>query len=286
MNFKLSSISFGKLLKTNQYEDMSVLIDFENLINSISRRNCTVFYNNNDLYSVEGIENIFGNSDEQKLLQKLLLQSSLLTSNDCEHFSEIGFINTVSNIITSEEELLGYFKQIINNANDADTILETFKLLYLNLLFLDNINQSMNIFNLKNIEVKENICAHLSAINANFKAFFENYKSGGLTTVMSYFGTANSINCSCENDRKLVNKYRTISIFDTSNQKNVTNLEFELHTKLDFSNLSERIYFSKGDSRVQQGRIIIGHIGKHLYDPQSGFKYNYAKLPKTVFVQY
>lgn len=281
MIFLLTQKIFAEFFDKKLYNDPSTFLEIYELLESIHLRNSESYYDE-AVYKLNNATIIFDNSIEAKQIQKLLFNSRVKAAKDGKYDSEIGFRGTSYNVIKSEDELIEFLKNMLLKTTCTHEFFLLISNFYYELVFLDNVRQSMSVFNFKHKKTKEAIISHLDAILEKFKSCFDSYRGENLTVVMNHFKGETKIDCSCENDRKLVSKYRTIKFINSKKNDEIHNVSFELHTKLNLTTLNERIHFSKGESNIFGGKIIIGHIGKHLYDPQNGFKHGYSKLPEEV----
>lgn len=286
MRFNISIDSLIKILAEIEDINEAVILNFEKLIYDIIERDCIIYYNYEVLFGISESEYLFGTNDNSKLLLKILNRSIKVSDQEDEHIAKIGFDNGLSSVICNLSDLNNYFKKKLLTAVSNQEIIELLMKLYIELIFLNNINSSINFINMKDENNVEKICSHLEAINTHFSTCFDTHKTKGLKVVIKEFKDLTGIDSSCENNRRVVKDYRTIKLTDIDDYRNSIDEQFELHTKLDISDFKERIYFSKGQNVIQKNKIIIAHIGKHLYDPNSGFKHNYSKLPKTEFLKF
>lgn len=108
----------------------------------------------------------------------------------------------------------------------------------------------------------------LKALSNDFKT---HYQHSNIPSTLKAFSSAVSIETTLEGDAK--RKIDFTFSFKKNNQSDETeDICCEPHMKLCTSDIPSeklkhyfnRIYFHVGDDRIQEGRILIGHIGNHL----------------------
>lgn len=115
-------------------------------------------------------------------------------------------------------------------------------------------------------DMKEEIVAHLSKLNAYFQGFVSLRTSNADNrTLCTAFKEFSGIDCSPQAGRSHV---QTLSrTFYNQIAKQEEQLCCELHTKFHTFNRDrrsqDRIYFHPGRDGIEGGKIIVIHIGKH-----------------------
>lgn len=136
-----------------------------------------------------------------------------------------------------------------------------------NIFFSENIETSINTLNRKFEDIREEIVEHLIQIN-NYKSRFEELVSEhrSYKDISKIFSAETGIECSPQAGREGVQDLK--ALFYNSLTKQEESITCELHTKFRRFNIDndkqDRIYFFPGKCGIENGRIVVKHIGKHL----------------------
>lgn len=284
--YLLSTDSMRNLVLSNCRFDFEI---FENLLEEFTKRGIFIYLNSEELCSPELCEYIFGSGDSSTYLMKLLYNNKqILTYNheDEENLVFIGFKSSGHNHIAEIHEFRDHLLQELISINQYELFFEKLKIVFCEMVFMDYIVDKINCFDFSVSSNREIIAKHLFAICYNFQDIYNDNKSSGSANAMNIFGSSNCISASCESDRELVRNHRTVKLINKKNIDQTLELKFELHTKLDITNLHERIYFNVGVDNIKGGSIIVAHIGRHLFDPNSGIRANFDTLPETFLIDF
>lgn len=136
-----------------------------------------------------------------------------------------------------------------------------------NIFFSERIDTTVNTLNRKFEDIREEIVEHLIHIDnyhPKFLAMLEKHKS--YQEIAQQFTVDTGIDCSPQAGRKNVQELREAQTNEVTGQEET--VVCELHTKFKTFNADrekqDRIYFFPGKQGIQEGRIIVKHIGKHL----------------------
>ena len=136
-----------------------------------------------------------------------------------------------------------------------------------NIYFVDGIDSTVNSLNRGFEELRKEIVEHLSQINdyhSRFAALILQGKSN--QDIAEEFYKDTGIECSPQAGRDGIRYLKYSCYNEVSKQTEV--VKCELHTKFKRHNIDrtkqDRIYFFPGKPGIQEGRIIVKHIGKHL----------------------
>lgn len=138
---------------------------------------------------------------------------------------------------------------------------------FLNLFFHENVISSINTLNTDFRIVKPYIIEHLQALDAYQRIYsLKGNSSGSFREIANEIEELYSIACSPQADRNSVKNLKYD--FKNNSTKRIENLCCELHTKLKWHDMDrskqDRIYFHPGKLEIENGRILIVHIGTHL----------------------
>jgi hypothetical protein len=160
-----------------------------------------------------------------------------------------------------------YFLGMYPHSNDGEYFIEECKIYFPNLFFHER-NKKTVTYMLKDCSGK--IVYHLAALNDKF---MDSYNMGlDRTQTLKHFSLAAKLDETASPEGNASRKIDFTFGFmnDGGLQENVC---CELHLKLCYNDAhngdtsystDRRIYFHEGKQNIQQGKILIGHIGKHL----------------------
>lgn len=134
------------------------------------------------------------------------------------------------------------------------------------LYFHNNVLSSFNTLNGDFMTERAIIVQHLHALGSFRERFTELRKeSVGYREICAEFESAYAIECSPQASRRATQNLR----FDFTNTQTATTetLCCELHTKLKWQGMDrehqDRIYFHPGKDGIEDGKVLIVHIGTH-----------------------
>jgi len=225
--------------------------------------------------------------DVKLALQKIIQESALteLIINEIiellpKHNEEICYgliaFNKIENInseyhivynINNWYEFKRYFLGIHPHRNDGEYFIEECKKYFPNLFFHER-NKKTVTYILKDCSRK--LIYHLTALNDKF--IYSNNMGTDRTQTLKHFSLAAELDetASLEGDASRKNNFTFVFINNIGLPENVC---CESHLKLCYNDsypgdtsysTDRRIYFHEGKQNIQQGKILIGHIGKHL----------------------
>ena len=134
------------------------------------------------------------------------------------------------------------------------------------MFFNDNINQSINTLCTDFKIVRPHIVKNLEFLD-DFRArnFQPSDISLGFIKLSEKISSLYPIECSPQASRASIHKV-TFDFKDFTNKEH--SVCCELHTKLKWYNMDkqnqDRIYFHPGGLDIADGKLLIGHIGRHL----------------------
>lgn len=136
-----------------------------------------------------------------------------------------------------------------------------------NLYFVSDIDSTINTLNRNFNEIRGEIIDHLSALDLyknNFSTFANEGKSN--IEISKLFMSDTNIECSPQGERRGVERLKLTLYNELTKREEI--IVCELHTKFKKYNIDrtkqDRIYFFPGKAGIEDGRVIIKHIGAHL----------------------
>lgn len=135
-----------------------------------------------------------------------------------------------------------------------------------NLYFHNHVSSSINTLNADFSQERVLIVEHLKALN-DFKAEFSRLRDEGSDSrkICSEFQAFFHIECSPQSDRKSAEKLDYKFINENTGEEIV--VRCELHSKLKWNGMDrenqDRIYFHPGRPEIENGKVLIVHIGTH-----------------------
>jgi hypothetical protein len=134
-----------------------------------------------------------------------------------------------------------------------------------NLFFHKHVASSMNTLNADFSVERPMIVRHLQALN-DFKLRFSplQQKGAGYREMGREFEMFSKIECTPQSDRDAAKK---LDFSFTNQLGEPVTLRCELHTKLKWNDMDkekqDRIYFHPGNPDIEDGKVLIVHIGTH-----------------------
>lgn len=171
------------------------------------------------------------------------------------------FINEDRLYINCIDRMLSPHRFYLEQLNSLDEFKEDFKRCFPNLIFHVRIDQTINVFNNINEHSRE-LIRHLSILNDFAKNL---YLEIGVSSneiydrLRSEYKIIASGRGSNEGLDKFLCKF-------ANNQNELEEVRCNPHSKLYTAHSDYRIYFHWGRENIQNGKILIGHIGNHWDD--------------------
>nr|WP_297873645.1 hypothetical protein [uncultured Blautia sp.] len=133
--------------------------------------------------------------------------------------------------------------------------------------FDTSVDASMHTLNRRFEDIREEIVEHLTALDSYRKQFLKSTKENrGYREIADAFQEYSKIDCSPQANRKNVKELKRE--FENTISHTVESVNCELHTKFNKFNTDrtkqDRIYFAPAKEGIQDGKVIVIHIGKHL----------------------
>ena len=250
----------------------------------IARDNNESIYTNSKIYNAkfdgdkELYQWLFETNDMDRDYRNMLLQlitkseesndekyESVLTNTEEFEFGLLNLHKTDERIIkvSTKEERIKLLRHYLSKEQSVDEFYLRLNKCFPNIYFHSNIKQTLNTLSDSIVNYSNMLIYHLSYINDVFPECFKVHKAKGLRVVLEEFKNKTGIDCSVECGRDTTKERLSFNF-------NGINIVCEAHTKLhhtgegDLVKRYDRIYFHQGDERVQPGKILVGHIGKHL----------------------
>ncbi len=217
---------------------------------------------------------------KQELLKHLSKGRRIADSEYKEILSAIENKNTTGNLLisfhVSEDNLLYVFdiqryleaKQwYLSKYVSRDNFVDEAKTSFLNLFFHDNVSSSINTINADFRTIRPIIVKHLHALDDYHKEYSTTLNSGkGFREIAARIEELYSIECSPQSNRRGVQNLEYS--FKNNATNNTETICCELHTKLKWKDMDrhnqDRIYFHPGKKDIENGKVLIVHIGTHI----------------------
>ena len=147
---------------------------------------------------------------------------------------------------------------------DEQLFIERAKLCFENLFFHDRVVNSMATLSAPLNEYSTEIIKHLKTLNDEAQLIYQKYHHEGDQSMLDRL----SVTASPERKPEIVRSKLTFDFINK--QKQIVRVPCSPHTKLNgqmrkgnTKYLFDRIYFAWGDSNIEDGKILIAHIGRH-----------------------
>jgi hypothetical protein len=164
--------------------------------------------------------------------------------------------------ITNINKLWMVRRYYLNQVSNIDEFLKYVEICFPNLYFHPTVRSSLRTLTHPFMDYKDEIIRHLAAINDYFMQIFTEYEGQGYRAIKDQFRLKTGIDCAPETDRDVAR--RREYYFDTVEGRK-EKVRCELHTKFStFGKNKDRLYFHQGKENIQNGKILIAHIGDHL----------------------
>lgn len=270
------------LIKQYQIVTESILSDFLELIQYIQDNKVTNIISGN-LIENEELWNWIGSKDCIELVDLKRELSKKIQKAQVEDEETINELvkNIGSNMIRviclcfqesssyCAASLEGYYKalKLYLCKEKKSEFCQDMKECFPNLFFDSEICSSMNTLNRKFEELRVEIIQHLEALNNyrdNFIQLIGDNKPN--REIADCFSGDTGIDCSPQSGRE-GNRNLKLKLYN-SEKKMEQEVVCELHTKFKKFNIDrtkqDRIYFFPGNKDIENGKVVIKHIGKHL----------------------
>lgn len=241
------------------------------------------FYNDKKLYEWLYVNVDRSSSIERQMLARLLDRSESVDDNEYANvkmqsetmklYDDIGLIcyshtgNTELHI-NEELDLVKLHRYYLKNYTEISLFIEEAEICFPHLYFHEGIKQSVKTLSSPFNEYIYEVIRHLSALNDDFVDLFSE-NSNNLRKALTLFETKSKLECTLEGDRESA---RSRFSFQFQNVNGITvDVICEPHTKLEGTGIKgdskyrfDRIYFHQGSSMIEDGKVLIAHIGAHL----------------------
>ena len=149
----------------------------------------------------------------------------------------------------------------LHRANNIPDFMEDMERCFPNLHVRPEVARTLRTLEYPFADYQREIIQHLANINDYFSSIREEFSGYGNEEVAQRFQSTTGIECSPENDRDTASR-RTFEFIN--NQGQYETICCELHTRLKtFRRDKDRLYFHPGKSHIQDGKILVGFIGRH-----------------------
>lgn len=171
--------------------------------------------------------------------------------------------------VSTQNPLLKVKRDFLHLIEEPYKFIKACNYCFPNLYFHSNIIDSMKSLSAPFKIYKKEIIKHLIAINDIFYPIYNKNHSNGIYENLQILQAIGEIKCSLEGNSQSAKKRLMFNFVNDSNQ--IEEVLCEPHTKLEGTNFSgdtvyrfDRIYFHSGKNNIENGKILIAHIGKHL----------------------
>jgi hypothetical protein len=241
-------------------------------------------YKDNAIYNVIFDENgelynwlYSSNSEDKILLRKLIHQagtvnadiysrvSDEIATRNCstpKAFLDMYYVDESILRLRNADDVAKTYCNYLLGVKTAEQFMEIAERCFPGIHFHQDVRKTLNTLKDPLHMYVPEICKHLLAIEAEFKTVYDEHREQGLTMVTSIFQAKTQIACSCEGNPERARK--KLSFPFISDSGDVISIVCEPHTKLINSHSPDRIYFHQGREDIQNGKVLIAYIGKHL----------------------
>lgn len=197
----------------------------------------------------EVIEILFNEQSEETI-------HGLLALHKIKDFDNKYVIYSKNNWLNFHRYFLGIFPK------NTDYYIEECKKYFPNLFFNQNID-------LSNTFVKGNakkVIHHLIQLDENYQKCIETVRTGNRIEILKCFNSKSKFEADASIEGNIKLKQVLTFIFKNK-ENNDKKIYCELHMKIVFNDFGKkeqnRIYFHEGIPDIENGKILIGHIGEH-----------------------
>jgi len=171
--------------------------------------------------------------------------------------------------VSSMKELLSVRRFYMSKIVDESNFLELAPMCFPNIYFHPSIGKTLKHLSAPFSQFSNEIIHHLSCLNDEFPIVFQSYHTENMDKVLEIFSSQEQIAASMQGNPKDAQKKLTYT-FATKDGSQI-DIVCEPHTKLEKSGHKgdgkyrfDRIYFHQGMENIENGKILVAHIGKHL----------------------
>ncbi|KEO83857.1 hypothetical protein [Tumebacillus flagellatus] len=228
-------------------------------------------------------DNSTGNNvGERKLLTQLIDRTPSMESSEYQTFcAEVGSGSSSQQValvflriphqqyalhVTTIHELIIAHRHYLINCPDIESFLEEVKLCFTNLFFHDNVADSLKTLSKPFEDYKYEIIRHLTALNDQFPFVVQQNPKQKMGVVLKAFQSLTQIAASMEGVGNKSSAAKRFEFEFKDADGTPVKIICEPHTKfeLDMKQRFDRLYFFQGLPEIEEGKILIAHIGKHL----------------------
>lgn len=178
----------------------------------------------------------------------------------------IDFENPSAFFIYNQQGFIQACREYLKNEDESDFI-DDMLFCFPNLYFHPSVKTSLHTLNRNFRDIRNEIIAHLTALDDYCKKFLEmTYEHKGYREMAAAFQKYTHIECSPQASRDHVKSLKYSFTNTITNQ--TEEITCELHTKFRKHNINrqkqDRIYFAPPRPEILDGKVIIVHIGAHL----------------------
>lgn len=220
--------------------------------------------------------------NERRLLLKLINTKKIVSLSESidiqqnPHKNRVGFLALTDlesempsrYLAKSVDQIINVRRIFLHDIETSSEFMVEVNGCFPNLVFGCDVKNSIDTLSLHIRYYKNEVIKHLSKINDNFIEIFDKYHKDGLNMVIERFSCETGLEASLEGDRKKADRLK-FNFIDKSGK--VISLVCEPHTKLFSSGIQgdtvyryDRIYFREEYQDIENGKILIGYIGKHI----------------------
>lgn len=237
-----------------------------------------LFINEDTIYSNQSFcEWLYGkrNPEMNDMKREIQIKMSKSTNIDNKTYDEFFDKNKGSMLKLNFDESQEWFlytiaklfriKQMVLKTETKAEFKEDMEQCFQNIHFDESVKQSLNTLYRNFDEIKSEIVDHLSALDEHAQIFNESQRIAN-EEIAATFVERTGIDCSPQAGRKGVIELKR----NYYNEKKLAYEEVccELHTKFNKHGIDrtkqDRIYFFPGRDGIENGKIIVAYIGKHL----------------------
>ena len=274
ISFSLSNDSFVQNGNTidviyKNIENLNYLNGQINSFNDLVFRDQNIYYiplvDGKLIYEILHVPHIEFSQDYKTMLSLIIDRAKDLNG---ENYQNIG-LNKVAdlNIIYNESELMEYYYSLIENVHDEEEFYICIKKYFTKLKFQEKVAESLTTLEGDGLEIfAKDIVKSLKCLENEFKDILN--ESNGLPEALTRFSSVIGLETTPEGN--VARKPDFTFKFKKDNEEDI-DICCESHIKLSKSSKSgdhtyyyNRLHFYEGRDGIENGKILIGHIGGHL----------------------
>ena len=278
----------GKSLitSTNIHSDIDNLLDAMECV----RKDCALTYHDDNIYDGKIGDISFSNwlyydgyapecTDAKRELSKYLNKSITLEADEYDDYLKEAENPTNKNILTicfsfaqkntrfvcEPNQYWAAKQEFLSENTNKDKFVEEAKECFPNLYFHDNVDASINTLNTDFKIIRPILVNHLRCLNMYKEKSTIRLNDANFRTIAKEIESLYGIECSTQANRAST-KMLKFDFYNSETKSTIT-LCCELHTKPKWDGMDcknqDRIYFHSGNSGIEDGKILIVHIGTH-----------------------